>query len=574
MQINKVKGMALKTTEEIPLGPAAGLEEKLRDISPEHDYALDTFIRGDNLLLTGLSGTGKTHYSKQILEWSRASLKNCLVTGTTGASALLMQGQTIHSLIGLRPDESDVSVILKKCSNQLASFFHHESNHVVLDRPGERIKAVREAHVLFIDECSMLSAWMLELVDIIFRLWRQRWLEVMGGIQVVFVGDFDQLLPVPSKFNQEETKKHCFLSPVWDLLQVRVCNLQKVFRQVDPSFLQLIQSVGNGQTLTHQQLAMLQKRSDACLEKDQKVLEIMIRNDEVRRVNNLHYQELPSKSYIYPFPLQQECFAQPEVLYELVSNVKDCLQMHDLTNQRFCIGARVMLRMNLKDLDLVNGHTGTIVDFEVRMITLGEKPEKMFFPKIQWDHGACSVIEPYTFERNDYSIRGHSFIQRRLARVVALPLVLCWAMTVHKVQGQTISNCALKVNCNGMEWMCATFYVALSRVCSLDQIYLQHFKNRFRANPQAVSFYSKLTLLSIPDPSTFMTSTSFSSNSTSMSTSTSTTSDSTTSTSTSDSKTSSSISTALVSTHAPITEYEMQLQSLFESLNKGEKRKR
>ena len=49
-----------------------------------------------------------------------------------------------------------------------------------------------------------------------------------------------------------------------------------------------------------------------------------------------------------------------------------------------------------------------------------------------------------------------------------IPLKLCWAVTVHKVQGQTSSQAVISMKHHTP----AMAYVALSRVSSIDGMYL------------------------------------------------------------------------------------------------------
>ena len=100
----------------------------------------------------------------------------CAPTGMASV-ALGPNGQTIHSLAG-------VSVPLR------ASDFAKMYSHFTMSK-------WLEMECLIVDECGMLSADFVDWLDVTVRSIRQRPLEPFGGIQLIFVGDFCQLGPVP-----------------------------------------------------------------------------------------------------------------------------------------------------------------------------------------------------------------------------------------------------------------------------------------------------------------------------------------------------------------------------------------
>jgi ATP-dependent exoDNAse (exonuclease V) alpha subunit len=461
------------------------LASAIQDASPEHKFAFEEFNEGKNMLLTGLAGTGKTSLAKQLIFYARNHRKNVLVAGTTGVSALLMNGTTVHSLIGLRPDELDLAMLVRKYDAQMKRYFAKPRKTKIAelaDRSLQRIEDIRQADILVIDECSMLSAWLLEVLDLVFRIFRGKD-AFLGGVQTMFVGDFRQLAPVASK-QIPHASLPCFLSFVWRELNVSLCVLRKVFRQDNADFYNLIARVGMDAVLYSDQKKMLDSRRDQPVERD--AVQIMIKNDDVRQVNESRYAQLITEESVYDFPLRQTCqTSQEDVLDDLLVNVRDCLLINKQDAeqiQKFRCGARVMLRMNLKSLGLVNGHMGTITRFETR--------EDQKWPIVQFDHGVTHVIEPFVFERNEYRFENGSYTQRCVASVVALPLTLSWAMTVHKVQGQTLANCDVVIDCKHMDWMQATFYVALSRVANLNQVCLRNFAHKYQPNRFALTFYS------------------------------------------------------------------------------------
>lgn len=58
-------------------------------------------------------------------------------------------------------------------------------------------KHIKEADTLIIDEISMISMHILDTVETLCRFSKDSE-QVMGGLQVILVGDFHQLSPVPT----------------------------------------------------------------------------------------------------------------------------------------------------------------------------------------------------------------------------------------------------------------------------------------------------------------------------------------------------------------------------------------
>jgi ATP-dependent DNA helicase PIF1 len=76
--------------------------------------------------------------------------------------------------------------------------------------------------------------------------------------------------------------------------------------------------------------------------------------------------------------------------------------------------------------------------------------------------------------------------------VSQVPIILAWALTIHKSQGATMDAAEIDVGSGIFE--CGQTYVALSRVKSLDGLYLTSFDaNKIRINKKVKEFYEELT---------------------------------------------------------------------------------
>ncbi len=72
-----------------------------------------------------------------------------------------------------------------------------------------------------------------------------------------------------------------------------------------------------------------------------------------------------------------------------------------------------------------------------------------------------------------------------------LPLILGWALTIHKSQGATLDVAEVDAGSNIFE--CGQTYVALSRVKSLEGLYLSSFDaSKIKINRKVQEFYKML----------------------------------------------------------------------------------
>jgi hypothetical protein len=75
--------------------------------------------------------------------------------------------------------------------------------------------------------------------------------------------------------------------------------------------------------------------------------------------------------------------------------------------------------------------------------------------------------------------------------VSQVPLILAWALTIHKAQGSTLD--IAEVDAGSGIFECGQTYVALSRVKSLEGLYLSSFDaKRVRINKKVQEFYEVL----------------------------------------------------------------------------------
>jgi ATP-dependent DNA helicase PIF1 len=133
-------------------------------------------------------------------------------------------------------------------------------------------------------------------------------------------------------------------------------------------------------------------------------------------------------------------------------------------------GAVVMCTVNWDmDAGICNGAQGMVVDF------------RDGFPVVRFHNGVVRALRPHHVYSEEYPSIAVSYI----------PLCLSWAITIHKMQGATLPMAEMDLGASVFEY--GQTYVALSRLQSLDGLYLSSFRpERVRANPKVVAFYQTI----------------------------------------------------------------------------------
>jgi len=401
----------------------------------KQEQALQILKTGANVFLTGEPGSGKTHTINIYISWLRERGIEPAITASTGIAATHVGGMTIHawSGIGIKRDLSDWDL------------------EALLERE-PLVRRVRLAHVLIIDEVSMLDAHTLTMVDRAVRTLRGNE-RPFGGLQVIFVGDFFQLPPVPPRDPERsrEGSKFAFESSAWEEANPLHCYLNEQHRQEDGVFLELLGALRAGKlTAAHKQV--LRARAEYPEEGDLST-RLYPHNADVDRINDEALSKIDGHAKVFAM--------RSEGGKALVESLKrGCLSPETLTLKD---GAAVMFTRNNFEHGYVNGTLGTVTGFS-----------EGGFPLVRTREGAMIEASPEEWRIDDRA--------RTLAKIVQIPLRLAWAITVHKSQGMSLESAVMDLSA-AFEY--GQGYVALSRVRSLAGLYLSGFNERALAvHPQ------------------------------------------------------------------------------------------
>jgi ATP-dependent DNA helicase PIF1 len=257
-------------------------------LSPEQITALDLFKKGENIFLTGPGGTGKTELIKRIVEIAEKQSKPIQVCALTGCAALLLGcsgSKTIHSWSGIG----------------LAS----GTSYKVIDRVlknKHKCKAWREIKVLVIDEISMMSKKVFDILDSIGRSSRKKPDLPFGGIQVVFSGDFYQLPPVGSgEEDDEDSSAFCFESSRWNEIFTtsNIIQLKTIFRQTDLRYTKALNEIRVGKLYTSSYKLLMTRVGVKNTNELIKPTILYPKRRDVESINSAEMAKLTGKEYVY-----------------------------------------------------------------------------------------------------------------------------------------------------------------------------------------------------------------------------------------------------------------------------------
>jgi ATP-dependent DNA helicase PIF1 len=431
-------------------------------LTTQQQNALDHILTGKSIFLTGPGGTGKSYLIQRIVQECEARGKKVAVTALTGCAALLLgpQAKTIHSWAGIGLGREPAKTLASQIRSQ----------------PWKN-KVYRRwllTSILIIDEVSMMTPELFELLNEVAQSIRRK-PTFFGGLQVVLVGDFFQLPPVVKDGSEQ---RFLFESPIWKTADLQICPLTEIVRQKDPVFHKILEEARVG-ALTDKSLQILQQRQsiDWSTMKIKPTL-LFSRRAEVEMINERNMKVLSGKSYTFetetifdPTLVKGLTKESPEVLRATTKLDRDAPYKISLSLKQ---GAQVMLIYNLdQESGLVNGSRGVVEGFTD---TIPPYPKVLF-------KGAS---EPIVIGPQSWASEELEGVARR-----QIPLIMAWAVTIHKCQGATLDSALIDIGSSTFE--VGQAYVALSRVKSLDSLFVYDLdSNAFKSHKKVKEFYEPI----------------------------------------------------------------------------------
>lgn len=404
-----------------------------------YDFAKDIILNTDTtLFVTGRAGTGKTTLLRYVAE---SSQKNTVVVAPTGIAAINAGGVTIHSFFKLPFAPFIPSVI--------------EAKKLIA---GQKMRAefrsvIRSVDMIIIDEVSMLRADILDAIDVVLRHYRNSKFP-FGGVQMVFFGDMYQLPPVCVNdewfiLKDYYSTPYFFSAKVFEKQEIVCLELDKIFRQRDADFVEILNQVRNN-NISKENFNRLNERysPDFDLENNQDFVVLTTHNAVSDDINESRLIDIDSKTFIFDAAIKGDF---PEYLYPVEQQI--VLKK----------GARVMFTANdhiNPERLYYNGKMGTVVELEDNnvYVTCDGEDDPILVNYETWENNTFS-----------YNRKENSVDVKTIGTFTQLPLRLAWAITIHKSQGLTFQKVAIDA---ANSFTSGQVYVALSRCTSLDGIVL------------------------------------------------------------------------------------------------------
>ena len=395
------------------------------------------------LFLTGKAGTGKSTFLRYIAQTTK---KKYIVLAPTGIAAINAGGSTLHSFFKL-PFHPLLPNDTRYTQRKLKDTLKYN---------GEKRKILREVELIIIDEISMVRADIIDFIDKVLRVYSRNIYQPFGGKQLLLVGDMYQLEPVLKEDERQLLKPYYpstffFDALVFKEMKLVSIELQKVYRQTDPTFINILDSIRTT-SVSIDQLSTLNKQVGKAIANDKNKLAITLsgKRDTVDHINEQELSRLPGKPITLYGHIEGDF---PE------SNLPTPIELY------LKVGAQVLFIKNDKEKRWVNGTLGTIVSFSKEEPTIivvrTEKGEEVNVEQEIWSN----II--YSYNEKEQKIE-----EQEIGIYQQYPLKLAWAITIHKSQGLTFNN--VNIDLTGGVFAGGQTYVALSRCTSLEGISLKY----------------------------------------------------------------------------------------------------
>lgn len=496
----------------------------LISLTKEQQTVVDYVVKKKmNVFYTGSAGTGKSVILRTIIDKlsSMYGKESIAITASTGLAANTIGGSTLHKWSSCGIGNKSVDHLVRQ-----------------IRRYHDQYAIWRHTKVLIIDEISMLDGHYLDKLEAVAKQLRNND-RPFGGIQLVLTGDFFQLPPV-SKKDDDKNVVFCFDSKMWKKCIQKTILLTKVFRQQDNELVDILNAIRYGELQNDMIKRIKSLGRDVYYPDGISPTELFPTRREVDISNSRQLEALPGEAKIY-----ESVDVAPPSYQNMLDN--SVMAEKKLTLKE---DAQVMMLKNKPESELFNGTLGRVLFFsteklirrmkelygsspldenlitDMRLVSrviarpdiasserfmkeVNMRPMERFhklqtmindavttsikeqvFPYVKWslNHGRYNY-ELMLPERFPVDIPGDKLGLERNQ----LPLMLCWALSIHKAQGQTIQR--LRVDLKNI-FESGQVYVALSRAISMDSLQVLNFNpKKISIDPKVKEFYRQLEIL-------------------------------------------------------------------------------
>lgn len=398
------------------------------------------FVNNTNrsIFLTGKAGTGKTTFLHRL---KMDCLKRLVVVAPTGVAAINAKGVTIHSFF-----QMPFGPILPDTDLNASKSFNRKFNKTKID-------IIRSMDLLVIDEISMVRADLLDGIDRTLRRFKNR-NKVFGGVQVLMIGDLQQLSPVIKENEWHLLKPFYKNAFFFSSLAYQACDavtieLKHIYRQDNPTFINILNEIRNNK-LSEAAANELNKRfiPDFTPEPDAGYISLTTHNNKAEATNMAELNKIDGRNRFYQAKVEGKF---PEFAYPN----SEALELK--------VGAQVMFVKNdsSQEKRYFNGKIGKVIHLDQDEVIV-HCPDDEF----------NIVTTPEVWENINYTVDKETkeITENKIGSYTQIPLRLAWSITIHKSQGLTFEKAI--IDAQGA-FAHGQTYVALSRCKSLEGLVLK-----------------------------------------------------------------------------------------------------
>ncbi|WP_452220593.1 helix-turn-helix domain-containing protein [Lacinutrix salivirga] len=391
-----------------------------------------------NVFLTGKAGTGKTTFLHKL---KVSSLKRMVIVAPTGVAAINAKGVTVHSFFQL-----PFGPILPNEEFNKSSGFNRKFGKT-------KINIIKSMDLLVIDEISMVRADLLDGIDKTLRRFRDK-KKVFGGVQIVMIGDLQQLSPVVKESEWQLLKPFYnnaffFSSIAYKKCKAITIELKHIYRQDNPKFINILNEIRTN-TLSIDSAKELNKRFNPNFKpkEDDGYISLTTHNIKAEQANTNELNKLTGKTTNYKAIVEGKF---PEFSYPT----------NELLSLK--VGAQVMFIKNDSSVEkrYFNGKIGKVILLDKDEVVV-KCPDDDF----------NIITTPEVWENINYTVDNvtKAITENKIGSFTQMPLRLAWSITIHKSQGLTFEKAIIDAK---DAFAHGQTYVALSRCKSLEGLVLK-----------------------------------------------------------------------------------------------------
>ncbi len=471
----------------------AMVTEICKDLDDDQLRTLFDVIKGTSGFITGPGGVGKSHLVETIHRVMGLVGLNVVLTASTGIAAINLHASamTINSfaMLGIGTNSKEKQSKISRGRRSQARW--------------------QQVDVLILDEVSMIKDTLLELVETAARYGKNKMGSVMGGVQIILVGDFYQLPPVVDREEVAAGRRHfAFQSPIWKEIVTKVWELRQPHRTTHLDFFNLLMRVRRG-AYTDDDVETLSGFSSRHFGEGIEPTTLFAKRADVDRFNFNKLKELDEGTSRYfvatysatieaydakqgitistpdpdsttynieldkvPDPVAIRAPNNKDVIKSMQRLSRDVRTQHSIELRE---GAHVLFERNDTELGVVNGSHGVVIGFA----------GSAGYPLVRLDNDSEVTVKPKAFT-TVYEVIGK---KRKCVQMMQVPLTLAWSRSIHKSQAMSLEH--VEVDCADI-FERHMPYVAFSRATTPEGLIIHNLRpEHLRVIPEVSEFYSK-----------------------------------------------------------------------------------